>query len=505
MQSGPAMDEPLTQTKNALLKQLRDPWVLLWSVLLLISSGIFIYSQTMAFVWDEGFHLVAAQLIAWGKTPYVDFIFPQTLLNAYFNAAVLRSIGDNWKAVHVFDALFVAAAICLTATYVMRRFPDQRWRLPCSIAAACLVGLNTVVIPFGPAAQAYGSGMFLVVAAYRIAIVSVERKSAWTTFWAALLAGAAAGSTLLTAPVVPILLVWILVENRLGARISKLIVFCAGVILAFAPELWLLAQAPRQTFFNVVQYQALFRRVNWGDANSHDFDVLTDWTVSAPTLLLGLLGLIGILFIAKKSNWDRVVRRELYLAAWIAAGLGGYISVAHPTFGRYFIFMIPFAAILASAGFYYTGSQLIGPERPHWATAGLVFILAASAAKYVFDDRDATNWHDYEKIAAKIKQVTPPDKEYLADESIYFILRQAPPPGLEFSYSHKLELPPREEALYHVISSKELKEQIARGRFQTVETCKDEIAEDFKLGDSFPNKQEFDDCTVYWRRRAASK
>ncbi len=309
-----------------------------------------------------------------------------------------------------------------------------------------------------------------------------------------------------TAPVIPILLLWILFENRHGTRIGKLIAFCvAAVLLAFAPELWLLAKAPRQTLFNVVQYQALFRRVNWGDANSHDFDVLTDWTVSAPTLLLGLLGLIGILFIAKKSKWDRGVRREFYLAAWIAAGLGAYIAVAHPTFGRYFIFMIPFAAIVASAGFYYTGSQLLGPERPRWAIATLAFILAVSAAKYVFDDRDATNWHDYEKIAEKIKQVTPPGKEYLADELVYFILRQTPPSGLEFSYSHKLELPPREEALYHVISSKELKEQIANGRFQTVETCKDEIAEDFKLGDYFPNKQEFDDCTVYWRKAAKSR
>ncbi len=481
------------------------PPVLLWALLLLISSGIFIYSQTMAFVWDEGFHLVAAQLIAWGERPYIDFIFPQTLLNAYFNAALLRSFGASWKAVHVFDALFVAGAMCLTATYVMRRFPDQRWKLACAVSVACLVGLNTVVIPFGPVAQAYGTGMFLVVAAYVIAILSVERKSAWLTFCAALLASAAAGSTLLTAPVIPVLLIWIFRENRAGGRIRKLLAFWAGVIPPFAPELWLFAKAPKQTLFNVVQYQALFRRVNWGDANSHDFDVLTDWTVSAPTLLLGLLAVIGILFIAKKSRWDRVIKREFYLAAWIAAALGAYIAVAHPTFGRYFIFMIPFTAIVASAGFYYAGSQLISSERPFWATATLLFILAVSAAKYVFDERDATNWHDYEKIAAKIKEVTPPRKEYLADELVYFILRQRPPSGLEFSYSHKLELPRKQEELYHIVSFKELKEQIARGRFETVETCKDEIAEDFKLDEYFPNKQDFDDCTVYWRKRAAAK
>ncbi len=483
--------------------RLRDPWVLLWMVLLAISSVIVIYSQTMAFVWDEGFHLIAAQLIARGKTPYIDFAFPQTLLNAYFNAAVLRFAGHSWRAVHFFDALFVSAAVCLAATYVMRRFPEERWRLACAIAVACFVGFDTVVVAFGPVAQAYGFGMLLTVLAFRVAVRSVDSASVWTTFAAALLAGAAAGSSLLTAPVLPVLLVWIVFKNRAGSRISKLIVFCAGALIAFAPELWLFFRAPKQTFFNVVQYQALFRRVNWGDVNAHDFDVFTDWTVSAETLLLGLLSILAIRFISTKSGWDRAIRSEFYLAAWISVALGAYIATAHPTFGRYFIFMIPFTAIVASVGFYYTATQLAGPNSVRWPLAILVFILFVSAAKYVFDDREGTDWHAYEKIAQKVKEVTPPGQEYMADELVYFLLGQTPPSGMEFSYSHKIELPPKDEALFHTVSLKELKNQIARGRFQTVETCKDEVIDDFKLNDLFPNKEEFDDCTVFWRKGRA--
>ena len=37
------------------------------------------------------------------------------------------------------------------------------------------------------------------------------------------------------------------------------------------------------------------------------------------------------------------------------------------------------------------------------------------------------------------------------------------------------------------------------GHFDTGETCKDDIMDDFKLDDFFPNKQEFDDCSVYWK------
>src|SRR5690349_20356417 len=119
--------------------KLLHPWSLLGAILLLITAGLMVYSETIAVVCDEGFHLVAAQSIAWGKTPYIDFLFPQTLLNAYFNAGVLRSIGDTWHTVHLFDALFVAAATSLTAAYVMRRFPDPSWQLPCAIVAACFV------------------------------------------------------------------------------------------------------------------------------------------------------------------------------------------------------------------------------------------------------------------------------------------------------------------------------------------------------------------------------
>jgi hypothetical protein len=345
----------------------------------------------------------------------------------------------------------------------------------------------------------------LAVAAYRVVVKVPDQVGTLFAFLAGLLAGAAAGSTLLTAPILPVMLCWISWANRAGAKWRKALLFCLGAILPFAPELWLLVKAPQQTIFNVVRYQALFRRVNWGDVNAHDFDVFTDWTVSAPDILLGLFALIGLLFLLKRSDWTRELKREYYLAAWLAGALGLYISTAHPTFGRYFIFMVPFLAILGSAGFYYASMRIVDEKRPPAPLAIVLLVLIASAAKYVFDDRDGTNWHDYEKIAAKVREVTPSGSEVMADELVYFILRQAPPSALEFSYSHKLELPPKEEALYHTISFKELEQQVARGRFQTFETCKDEIIDQFKLNERFPNKEEFDDCTVYWRKDVPAK
>ena len=48
-----------------------------------LAAGLMVYSQTVAFTWDEGFHLLAAQLIRAGERPYLDFCFPQTPFNAY--------------------------------------------------------------------------------------------------------------------------------------------------------------------------------------------------------------------------------------------------------------------------------------------------------------------------------------------------------------------------------------------------------------------------------------
>ena len=46
---------------------------ILAGLFLLILGILLVYSQTLSFTWDEGFHLLAAQLILHGKRHYLDF------------------------------------------------------------------------------------------------------------------------------------------------------------------------------------------------------------------------------------------------------------------------------------------------------------------------------------------------------------------------------------------------------------------------------------------------
>jgi hypothetical protein len=461
-----------------------------------------VYALTLGFVWDEGFHLVAAQLIDRGKMPYIDFCFPQTPLNAYWNAAWMRVFGEHWRVLHVAASLEIAGAMFLTAQFLLSRFPVTRWRGPAAIVAVCFIGLHSEVVQFGPIAQAYAIGMLLTIAAFRAAVALPDRpRSPRLALASGLLAGGAAGSTLLTAPAALVLLLWFGVQARGIERVKNAVGFVVGALIPFTPVFWLFAKAPRQVFFNVVQYQAIFRRVDWPGATPHDVDVLSSWLVDTQTMLMGLLGLFGVYFLIKRSHWPMPARQQFYLAGCAAAALILYIATAHPTFSRYFIVAVPLVSILSSVGLYAAASRLSESGRPLWPTAILVLLIVLGYGRGLFDDRDSTTWADYEHIAKKVDQVTPKNGVIYADELVYFLLKRTPPSGMEFSYSHKLSLSPAEEKLYHIVPEKELDAEVKAGRFDTVETCNDDRVDEMHLDQVFANKQEVRDCSVYWNKK----
>jgi hypothetical protein len=158
---------------------------------------------------------------------------------------------------------------------------------------------------------------------------------------------------------------------------------------------------------------------------------------------------------------------------------------------------VPFVSVLAVVGLYDISSRLFG-SRTRWPAALFMTIVALALGRALFDDRDSTTWHDYQKIADKVAAVTPAGARLYADELVYFLLHRTPPSGMEFSYSHKLELPAAQEKLYHLISERELAEQVKAGQFATVQSCNDDTMEKLGLDQLFPHKADISDCTVYW-------
>jgi hypothetical protein len=477
----------------------RSSAALIFSALVLLTAGLVAYSQTKAFAWDEGFHILAAQLIKHGKRPYIDFVFSQTPLNAYWNAGWMAVFGESWRVPHAIAALCSAGAVILTSGFVFSRFPVSHWRLPGALIAGLLVGLNVLVVEFGGIAQAYGLCLLAIVAAYRLAVRSAERGTVASAGLAGLACGIAAASSLLTAPMSPVLLIWILVYSQARLRWAKFAAFVLGGTAAFIPVFWLFAQGPRQVFFGIIQYNALYRRLDWPTARVHNFEVLASWIDCGPALLLLLLSAGGLLFICFRSDWEVQRKAEFYLCAWLSIALAVFISSVLPTFARYYIFTVPFLGILAVAGIYGAGSSLYRSDRPWPPVLVLTLLLSFGLGKSLYEERDDMVWADLEKTATKVKEVTTPGQTLFADEAIYFLTRHTPPSGMEMRNSHKFNFPQPLLALLHLIPQVELDQQVKAGAFSTLETCEeqDEV-EAHGYARLYTKKAAIGECTVFW-------
>jgi len=470
----------------------------LYFALVLLAAGMLAYSQTYSMFWDEGFHILAAHLIGAGKRPYLDFFFPQTPLNAYWNAAWMAIFGAQWRVVHAVAALVTTSSVLLITQYLAGLFPDRRWRMPAAFAGLALFGLHSWVWMAGTISQAYPLCMLLVVAAFRAGIAGVARPRFRMSALAGLFAGAAAGSSLLTALITPVLLIWMWLYNRAGSRWIKTVAFLGGAAVAWVPLLFLFARAPHQVTFDILKYHTLYRRVNWEGSTAHDVGIVTDWVNSSPSLLLVLLALAGLFFI-KKSEFDPARRAEFRLCLWLVVTVGVQNIFAHPTFPQYFVFMVPFLTVLGVVGFYAVVARLDNPHRLRASVILLMGITALCLGNTFYDDRDSTTWRQLEQVANKVKQVTPKSAALAAPEQIYFLTNWPVPPGMEHEDAHKLKLPPAENARLHILPKAELDQRIKSGNFPTTVVCSDDdFVSNVKDWHVYSQSEEIGECTVFW-------
>jgi len=474
------------------------------AVLALITAGLVFYARTAAFAWDEGYHLVAAWMIAHGKQPYIDFVFPQTPDNAYWNAALLRVFGESWRVPHIAAALLTSIAIAMCACHVYRRLDlPENWRASAAIATAVIIGLNTAIVDFD-SLQAYGLCLIMMVSAYLLTVTAVDRPGILRPATAGLCAGIAAASSLLTAPVGPILLIWMLIVNRVGGRVKKLVAFCAGVFVAFIPLLRLLIKAPHPVIFGFLQYQLLYRKVEWDDAGMHNLGEVLSWGNSSQGVLLVLLAAAGILFTRenRRNEPNSRLKNELYLCGTLALVVGAYLLTARPTFTRYFLLTVPFLAIAAAYGLYEITERLANPSRPWLAATILCLITAYGLADSLFSERDDMKWKDIEQTADKVREVTPPNAVLLADEMVYFLLHRTPISGTELEDSHKLTFADAEANALHVLPRPKLDLMIKADRFDTVEMCDDDEITRLNLASLYSKSAKVGtsgDCQVFWQ------
>ncbi|HYM10632.1 MAG TPA: glycosyltransferase family 39 protein [Bryobacterales bacterium] len=447
------------------------------AVAALVSAVLIGVSQTFACHPDEGFHLVAAHLINAGKKPYLDFFYQHAPLFAYLNAGWMRLAGESWRSAHLFSALLAIGSILLAANFVFDRLPDQAWRPAGAAAAALLAGLHLLVIEQCTVGLAYGLCLFLLVAAFCLAVEAVDRRSWAWPFGAGLAAGAAASASLLAAPAGVVLLAWLMRRKSNDGRLRRMLLFAAGGMIPFLPLLWLAALAPRQTLFDVIEYHLFYRPASPAAA-VHDLKALIGLVDSSQGALLVLLACLGLLFVAGQKDWEPRRRAEFRLCAWLVGSIGAWAAAARPTFSSYFVLVVPFMAILAAIGVYAIGSRVATSLRPAWLVVPLAGIFALPTARVLVSHYRHPQffWREIDAIAREVNRVTPKDGRVWSDEFVSFAARRSPPEGLENYNSQYLRVPPALAASLHVEPLDQLEAQLAAARFDTVVTCQSDAA-----------------------------
>ncbi len=409
---------------------------LLWIVLAVFTIGLLAYSQSVAYFGNESFHLLAAQLINAGKKPYLDFFYQHPPFFAYLTAAWMRIFGENWRSAHVLSALLTSGCIVVMANYAYGRLSHSRWRLAIAAAITALLGLNFFVLCFGTVGLPFGLCLFLSSGAFRLTVAAAHRPAVLLPFLAGVAAGAAAASSLLTAPVLVVLVLWLYGQG--GDRLRKCCVFLVGAVLPLIPLLWLGVLSPRTVLFDLVEYHLAYRVGSQGNMIRWNLREIVDWFGSIQGLVLVTLAVIGLSFIVRRPALGRERRAESYLCAWLAAVLSVYFGTPRPTFSFYFVLLTPFVSVLAATGL--EAIEALGwfSGRRIWLIPAIVVLYSVGLGWQVYKMRREIFYADHntmEGIARDVNQVTPFDGWVFAFEQVYFEARRMPPPGLENAFN----------------------------------------------------------------------
>jgi hypothetical protein len=456
--------------------------VLLGSLLAVLWAGLVLYSQTLAWHGDEGFHLLAAQLVAAGKRPYLDFFYQHVPLHIMVTAGWFRLFGDTWRSAHALAALFTGATLLLIAQFVYARTWNPVWKVAAACAAAILVGVHAEVIRTATVALGLGQCLFLSSAAFHASLQTVRRNSDRWTYVAGVCAGGAAASSLLVVAVPAILLLWIVRQVPCGTRARRGVWFLAGLVLPFLPLAWLAVQGPRQTWFDVVAYHLFYRQTAAGSRLEQFWNDLKTaysvWLETPQGLILLLLGGVGLLVAAGLDPREHPEREEWLLCACLSGGVGLLLFCTAPLFSHYFILVVPFLGALGALGLASIGASLGSGRRPTWLLCGVagVFALGLVTPTYRVLEGDLPPWPVYAELAREVNRVTPPaEMVWASDELVYFIARRIPPAGLENVYAQSLPVFPDLADTLRAFPLAQLEASLKTGRFATAVTESDHI------------------------------
>lgn len=274
---------------------------------------------------DEGIYQYAAYLIADGKLPYRDFVFPQLPYLSY-PYALLPPTLLSARLVSIAFGLALGCSLMLA----LRSHPKERlWVL-------IFLATNGAILAWVPVAKHYALTMSLSYLAFWLVLSPSYKKTAIS----GALLGIVCGTRLLYFPF-PFVFGLFLGFPKSG-RWQRLSAFALGLALTLLPVLGLALVAPQEFWFGIIgvhEIRSAHGAIGFGLQKLWIvFEIVTN-----PQWLLVLI-LVSIGLVLRRD-------RNAILALGLAASLTATSLLPTPVYRQYFVCILPFLFYLTVPAF----------------------------------------------------------------------------------------------------------------------------------------------------------
>lgn len=425
---------------------------------------------------DEGLHLLAALLVRYGRNPFVDFFYWHEPLYLYLASAWMALFGESWRAIHLLSALLTAGCavlVGLIAARHARMAADRAW---IGTAAASLVALNVVVLKWGTMGHNYALCLLLSTAAFKTALSTPHERGTRASFFTGLFAGAATATSLLMVPLLPVILGWTIAHDQSGRWRQKSAGLLLGAVIPFIPLLLLAAEAPQATLIGLVTHHLLYR-VRIAEIGIGRFDALFSSLTSVQAVVLMAATAFSVWRVLRDPEMDATQRRDLALCAWLVISLAVFVAVIHPPAqDRYFVVVVPFAAVLAAAGIDSLAFRWRHVAKGDVIAAVVIGVFAMGLVRFAYrESLWASSWRRVERFAAEVNRVTTAEQSfYTSFTFVYFAARHPPPVGFENGWASQINAPPEVFKTLHLSPDGTAADRVRQGQFDTVLVLRDD-------------------------------
>ncbi|MGA2722782.1 MAG: glycosyltransferase family 39 protein [Bryobacteraceae bacterium] len=439
-------------------------------VSLVYCAGLVYYAQVRPIEADEGYYTSAARLVWEGRIPYRDFSYPQGILIPYIYGWVCAIQPHSVVAMRLLSAAFGGMAVLLWGICLLsvKRLPT-----PVTLATIALILLNPYWVSWNVVVKTFASANLLtsiaMIALY-CALRSERRK--WY-FIAGLALGACASTRSLYAPLVPVVLLWLLRrEWRTSAwPVPKALTFLAGATCGVLPMILSFSADPRAFLFNNFHYRPLLNPyVSIRYVIHGDLDTLLVLSQHAYLVVVALLAVIGGVSLWKlrrklEAPYDHQDYEYFELAFLMLLAYMVTSWIPYPVYDQYFTSpLIPFLVAFLAEGF-----------RVMWRFGAKTFVLLAVLAPILFFQGLRLEVQEYSQMPsmqlASYRRVAQVIEDNSSSTDVVLSIwpgyvfesgrRYFPGSENHFNYMVGYKLTPQERARYHVLSKEEVTNAIA--------------------------------------------